>query len=93
MYQGCLKVFWDVKEIKFQQWTNVLGVATGTRIVRMVRQHEIPRNIIIDGAKCRVWYKGQPLVCDICSNNHKAADCPLSRPPNLFCVRGLLLPP
>ena len=25
--------------------------------------------------KCRVWYKGQPLVCDICSNNHKAADC------------------
>ena len=32
---------------------------------------------MIDGLKCRVWYKGQPLVCDICSNNHKAADCPL----------------
>ena len=31
----------------------------------------------IDGIKCRVWYKSQPLVCDICSNNHKAADCPL----------------
>ena len=43
----------------------------------MVRKHEIPRNIVIDGVKCHVWYKGQPLVCDICNNNHKAADCPL----------------
>ena len=72
-----LKYFGDIKEVKFQQWTNVPGVATGTRIVRMVRHHEIPRNIVIDGVKCRVWYKGQPLVCDICSNNHKAVDCPL----------------
>ena len=72
-----LKYFGDIKEVKFQQWTNVPGIATGTRIVRMVRHHEIPRNIVIDGVKCRVWYKGQPLVCDICSNNHKAVDCPL----------------
>ena len=72
-----LKYFGDIKEIKFQQWTNVPGVSTGTRIVGMVLQPEIPRNIVIDGVKFRVWYKGQPLVCDICSNNHKAADCPL----------------
>ena len=72
-----LKYFGDIKEVKFQHWTNVPGVATGTRIVRMVRHHEIPRNIVIDGVKCRVWFKGQPLVCDICSNNHKAFDCPL----------------
>ena len=43
----------------------------------MVRHKELPRNIVIDGVKCRVWYKGQLLVCDICSNNHKVADCPL----------------
>lgn len=66
-----LKYFGDIKEIKFQQWTNVPGVSTGTCIVGM----EILRNIVIDGVKFRVWYKGQPLVCDICSNNHKAADC------------------
>ena len=72
-----LKYFGDIKEVKFQQWTNVPGVATGTRIVRMVRHHEIPRNITIDGVKCRAWYQGQPLVCDICSSNHKAVDCPL----------------
>ena len=75
--RDALKYFGDIKEIKFQEWTNVPGVATGTRIVRMVRKHEIPRNVVIDSVKCRVWYKGQPLVCDICSNNHKAADCPL----------------
>ena len=43
----------------------------------MVRKHDIPRNIVIDGVNCRVWYEGQPLVCDICQDNHKAADCPL----------------
>ena len=72
-----MKYFGDIKEIRHQQWSNVPGVHTGTRLVRMVRKHEIPRNIIIDGIKCRVWYKGQPLVCDICNGNHKAADCPL----------------
>ena len=34
-------------------------------------------SIKIDGVNCRVWYRGQPLVCDICHDNHKAADCPL----------------
>ena len=66
-----------MKEIKHQQWSNVPGVHTGTRLVCMVRKHDIPRNVIIDGVNCRVWYKGQPLVCDICNDNHKAADCPL----------------
>ena len=68
-----LKFFGDIKEIRHQQRSNVPGVHTGTRLVLMVRKHEI----VIDGVYCRVCYKGQPLVCDICSNNHKAADCPL----------------
>ena len=75
--KDALKVFGDVKEVKHQQWTNVPGVYTGTRLVRMVRKHEIPRSIKIDGVNCRVWYRGQPLECDICHDNHKAADCPL----------------
>ena len=37
-----LKYFGNIKEVKFQHWTNVPGVATGTRIVCMVREHEIP---------------------------------------------------
>ena len=74
-----LKYFGDIKEVRHQQWSNIPGVHTGTRLVRMVRKHNIPRNITIDGVNCRVWYKGQPLVCDICNDNHKAADCPLKR--------------
>ena len=72
-----LKFFGDVKEVRHQQWSNVPGVNTGIHLVRIVRKHEIPGNFVIDGVNCRVWYKGQPLVCDICRDNHKAADCPL----------------
>ena len=75
--KDALKFFGDVKEVKHQQWTNVPGVYTGTRLARMVRKHEIPRSIKIDRVNCWVWYRGQPLVCDICHDNHKAADCPL----------------
>ena len=63
----CLSIFiplWGqrglnlTKKVKFQHWTNGLGVTTGTRIVRMVRHHEIPLNATINGVKCGVWYKG-----------------------------------
>ena len=60
-----LKCYGDIKEIKYQQWTNIPTVYTGTRLVRIVRKHVISRNISIDGVNCRIWYKGQPLVCDI----------------------------
>ena len=67
-FREALKFFGDIKEVRHQRWSNVPGVYTGTRLVRMVRmvrKHDIPRNIVIDGVNCRVWYKGQPLVCDI----------------------------
>ena len=51
-----LKVFGDVTEVRHQQWSNVPGVHTSTRLVRMLRKHDIPRNIVIDGVNCRVWY-------------------------------------
>ena len=75
--QEALKVFGVIKEVKFQTWTNVPGLYTGTRIVRMVRNSHIPRNIKIDGLPCKVWYRDQPIECDICRGGHKAASCPL----------------
>lgn len=66
----------DVDSVRFQHWTNLPDIATGTRIVRMVRRGHIPRFVIINGYRCKVWYKGQPLKCDICSGDHKAASCP-----------------
>lgn len=66
----------EVDSVRFQHWTNLEEVSTGTRIVRMVRRNHIPRFVIINGFRCQVWYKGQPLKCDICSGDHKAASCP-----------------
>ena len=69
--------FGAVKDVLFQHWTNLPEVSTGTRIVRMVVEKEIPRFLFIRGIRCKVWYRDQPLTCDICSKGgHKASACP-----------------
>ena len=65
-----------VDSVRFQTWTNLPDVSTGTRIIRMVRRHHIPRFVIINGHLCKIWYMGQPLKCDICSGEHKVVSCP-----------------
>ena len=66
----------EVDLVRLQHWTNLPEVSTGTRIVHMVQRSHIPRFVIINGFRCKVWYKGQPLKCDICSGDHKEASCP-----------------
>ena len=75
--ESVLSEYREVKDIRFQTWSNLDQVHTGSRIIRMVRTSDIPRNITIGGYDCHIWYKGQPLTCDICGKNHKAADCPI----------------
>ena len=75
--ESALSKYGEVKTIRFQSWTNLAYVHTGSRIIRMVRTSDTPRNIAIGGYDCRTWYKGQLLLCDICSKDHKAADCPI----------------
>ena len=79
-----------VDSVRFQTWTNLPDVSTGTRIIRMVRRNHIPRFVIINGHRCKVWYTGQPLKCDICSVEHKVDSCPTKA--NAFGVvrRGTL---
>lgn len=66
----------EVDSVHFQHWTNLPEVCTGTRIICMIRRNHIPRFVIINGYRCKVWYKGQPLKCDTCNGDHKAASCP-----------------
>ena len=85
-----LKYFGEIKEVRHQQWINMLGIYTGPRAGRMVRMHKITRNTVIGAINCRVRYKGQPLVCDIRSDNHKASACPLKGKCGIVIKRGTL---
>ena len=72
-----LDAYGTVKDVRFQHWTNLPEVATGTWVVRMVLEFDIPHFIYIWGIRCKVWYKGQPVDCDVCrKNGHKASSCP-----------------
>ena len=69
--------FGEVKNVKNQTYLTNPRVFTGTRLVFMVLNSTLPRGLTINGYLCRVWYKGQPLVCNLCNvQGHKAAVCP-----------------
>ena len=69
--------FGDVKSIKRQKYIGRSDIETGTRLVLMAFQVVLPRLVNIDGFFCRLWYKGQPLIYNLCNvQGHKSADCP-----------------
>lgn len=64
--------------IRNQVWPGRPSVSTGSRIVQMVVEKEIPHFISVHGVRCRAWYRGQPLRCDSCRKiGHRSAVCPL----------------
>ncbi len=72
-----LDFYGKIHQVRFQRWTNLPEVATGTRIVRMDVRHSIPRFVKIHTYRCKVWYRGQPISCDICKEpTHLAFNCP-----------------
>ena len=43
----------------------------------IVIERTIARLVSINGYICRVWYKGQPIICNSCgAQGHKANECP-----------------
>ena len=69
--------FGTVKSVRCQKYLSRTDVCTGTRLVDLIMTEMPPRQVIINSYVCRVWFKGQPLVCNLCSGNgHRAADCP-----------------
>ena len=52
-------------------------IATGTQLIDIVLTDTLPRLALINGSMCRVWYHGQPVICNICgTHGHKSAVCP-----------------
>ena len=50
----------------------------GVRVVTIIRDKPIPRNLDVDGFHVKVSYYGQSVECDICNNHgHVARDWPL----------------
>ena len=72
-----LKFFGTVQQVRYQSWTNIPGVSTGTRVARINLNRSIPRFLKIHTFRCKVWYRGQPVYCDICkAGTHLASGCP-----------------
>ena len=66
-----------VKSVRNQKYISRPGVFTGTRLVDIIFDDPPPREVMILGFPCRVWYKGQPVVCNICNKEgHKSVACP-----------------
>ena len=39
--------------------------------------YTLPKFILIDSYNCRIWYRGEPLICNLCAvQSHKSANCP-----------------
>ena len=67
----------NVKSVRRQKYIGRPDIETGTRLILMTFRVTPPRSLFIGGYVCRVWYKGQPLVCNLCNEKgHKSVDCP-----------------
>ena len=62
-----LKSFGSVRGIRKQTYVGNRAVYTSTRLVSLVIEKPLPRFCQIDGYRCRIWYNGQPLVCNLCA--------------------------
>ena len=72
-----LSDYGNVKSVRKQKYISQPEISTGTRLVSLVVEATPPLFLTINGYLCRLWYKGQPLVCNLCSvQGHKSADCP-----------------
>ena len=70
---NALKFFGEVGEIRYKQWSNLPGVSTTMWLVRMKWEKDIPCFIQIERFRCKVWYRGQPITCDICREDGHTA--------------------
>ena len=67
-----------VKLVKRQHWVALPDVQTGTRLVGILLDKQVPRNVIIGGFNCKTWYRGQPVTCDLCGKEgHVLSNCPI----------------
>ena len=50
--------FGEVKDVCNRYWLHLSGVADGVRVVSMVRNQAIPRNLDVEGFRVKISYYG-----------------------------------
>ena len=72
-----LSAFGTVLDVQFSCFAGS-SLRNGSRVVKMSLQEEIPTRLFVLRYPCRVWYRGQAQVCNICRcPDHRAVSCPL----------------
>ena len=73
-----LRSYGAVKGIRQQMYISNRNVFNGTRMVLLVMENPPPRLLKIDGYNCRTWYRGQPLICNLCNGpGHRSGVWPV----------------
>lgn len=63
--------------MRHQSFSSNKDIFTGTRLISIILSGNLPRFVTINGYTCRIWYRGQPLVCNLCAvQGHHSANCP-----------------
>ena len=62
----------EVKTIKEQPYLSNQEIYTSTRLVSVVLKGTPPHFITVGGCLCRIWYRGQPLMCNLCAVRAKS---------------------
>lgn len=74
--KGVMKDFGELKKARKQTYLSDDTLYTGTKLVHVSLTCPPPRFVTIDGYFCPIWYKGQPLVCNLCAKQgHRSATC------------------
>lgn len=67
----------QVYGVRQQTYINHELVYTGTRLVDVFLRKTPPRMVSINARICRVWFNGQPIICNLCgAQGHKYSECP-----------------
>ena len=71
------ETYGTVKSVKKKTFLSKQNILNGTRLVDVALSGVLPRFLMVDEYLCRLWYRGQPLVCNLCAvQGHRSANCP-----------------
>lgn len=68
---------WGGETHTFPTLDYIPEIRTGTILLDVILNHHIPRTLQVGTLRVKVWYRDQPLSCDICHGPHRVSDCDL----------------